>query len=282
MGSYDVSVTSLPTYEYISNIATNPQVLISLTIIIIVLYLITSVLGGLGGSESSSGQDKASSLVFLEVFLWAIFLFLLFINGAVYFFGFDIKTSLNAINGKPEVDINVIKPSSSEPKASSSGSSGTGGSSQVFHIPGNDYVYEDAKAVCKAYGARLATYDEVESSYNKGAEWCSYGWSEDQLALYPTQKATYKELQKIEGHENDCGRPGINGGYIDNKAVRFGVNCYGSKPKITALERDIMNNQTKYPKTTKDLAREKRTKYWTQHIKDIILSPFNYDSWNKV
>ena len=69
MESYDVSVTSLPTYEYISKIASNPQIMLSLTIIIIVLYLVSSVLGGLGGSDSSSGQDKASSLVFLEVFL---------------------------------------------------------------------------------------------------------------------------------------------------------------------------------------------------------------------
>ena len=280
MGSYNVSVTSLPDYDYISKAATDPQVLITLTIVIVIIYLMVAALGGLGGSSSET-SEKMSSLIFLEVFLWAVFLFLLFINGAVYFFGFDISASLNSLTDKPEVDINVTKPSSSGPKpADSSGSSS--GSSQVFHIPGNDYVYEDAKSICKAYGARLATYDELEKAYDKGAEWCSYGWSEDQLALFPTQKETYKELQKIEGHENDCGRPGINGGYIDNKAVRFGVNCYGSKPGITSLEREIMNNQTKYPKTYKDLAQEKRTKYWTEQLKDIILSPFNSTSWNKV
>ena len=30
---------------------------------------------------------------------------------------------------------------------------------QVFNIPGNDYTFDDAKAVCSAYDARLATYD---------------------------------------------------------------------------------------------------------------------------
>ena len=59
---------------------------------------------------------------------------------------------------------------------------------EVFHIPNNKYTYKDAKAVCKAYGARLANYDEVENAYNKGGEWCSYGWSKNQLALFPTQK----------------------------------------------------------------------------------------------
>ena len=122
----------------------------------------------------------------------------------------------------------------------------------------------------------------MNKAYKEGASWCSYGWSDDQLALYPTQKETYNQLQNIEGHENDCGRPGINGGYIDNKAVRFGVNCYGTKPKITSLEREIMNNTTKYPKTNKDIVREKRTEYWSDKLKDIVLAPFNYDSWNKV
>ena len=41
--------------------------------------------------------------------------------------------------------------------------------------------------------------------------------------------------------------------------MRFGVNCFGAKPKITALEREIMNNAEKYPKTIGDLAEEKRT-----------------------
>jgi hypothetical protein len=31
------------------------------------------------------------------------------------------------------------------------------------------------------------------------------------MALFPTQKETWDKLQKIKGHEHDCGRPGING-----------------------------------------------------------------------
>ena len=33
---------------------------------------------------------------------------------------------------------------------------------QVFNIPGNYYSYDNAKALCKAYGAELATYDQIE------------------------------------------------------------------------------------------------------------------------
>ena len=49
------------------------------------------------------------------------------------------------------------------------------------------------------------------------------------MALYPINQ-TWKKFQKIEGHEHDCGRPGLNGGYIKNPNVRFGVNCYGTNP----------------------------------------------------
>ena len=51
------------------------------------------------------------------------------------------------------------------------------------------------------------------------------------MAYFPTQYDKWKKLQTIKGHENDCGRPGINGGFIDNPNVRFGINCFGYKPK---------------------------------------------------
>ena len=63
-----------------------------------------------------------------------------------------------------------------------------------------------------------------------------YGWSDNQMALFPTQKSTYDKLQEVQGRENDCGRPGVNGGYIENPNVKFGINCYGVKPEITPEE----------------------------------------------
>ena len=111
---------------------------------------------------------------------------------------------------------------------------------QVFNIPGNYYNYDNAKAVCTAYGSKLATYQQIEDSYKNGGEWCNYGWSEGQNALFPTQQKTFDNLQGIKGHEHDCGRPGINGGYIANPQVKFGVNCYGNKPKINKQEEELM------------------------------------------
>ena len=101
---------------------------------------------------------------------------------------------------------------------------------QVFNLANNIYSYEDAQKVCAAFDASLATYDQVETAYNNGAEWCNYGWSEGQMAYFPTQKDTWDRLQKNPNTKHACGRPGINGGYIDNPYVKFGANCYGVKP----------------------------------------------------
>ena len=99
------------------------------------------------------------------------------------------------------------------------------------------------------------------------------------MALFPTQQKTFDNLQKIEGHENDCGRPGINGGYMVNPQLRFGVNCYGNKPKITAEEENLMKTTPLYPVTMKDIAFQKRVDYWKSKVTDILVSPFNSTTW---
>ena len=101
---------------------------------------------------------------------------------------------------------------------------------EVFNVSNNVYSYEEAQKVCSAFDASLATYDQIEHSYKNGGEWCNYGWSDGQMAFFPTQKKTWETLQKSEGTKHVCGRPGINGGFIDNPYVRFGANCYGKKP----------------------------------------------------
>lgn len=105
-------------------------------------------------------------------------------------------------------------------------------SSEVFHIADAQFTYDESSAVCAAYGAKLATLEQIIEAYNNGAEWCSYGWSAGGMALYPTQKATWDELQREvdSAKRTRCGRPGVNGGYFD-PMTKFGVNCFGFKPK---------------------------------------------------
>lgn len=104
--------------------------------------------------------------------------------------------------------------------------------SEVFHISDLQFTYDEAPAVCAAYGGELATLEQIMDAYARGAEWCSYGWSAGGMALYPTQRETWDRLQgEVDtGKRTRCGRPGVNGGYFD-PSLKFGVNCYGFKPK---------------------------------------------------
>jgi hypothetical protein len=153
---------------------------------------------------------------------------------------------------------------------------------EVFNVSNNLYSYDDSKSVCKAFNSRLATYKEVEDSYNAGGEWCNYGWGESQMALFPTQSSTYDKLQKIKGHENDCGRPGVNGGFISNPYIKFGVNCYGSKPKKTDIEGSLMKNTTIYPTDQKDIELEQKVEYLKNNRNGLLVSPFSQTKWNRV
>ena len=102
------------------------------------------------------------------------------------------------------------------------------------------------------------------------------------MALFPTQQNTFDNLQKIAGHEHDCGRPGINGGYIANPQVKFGVNCYGHKPRITEEEEDIMKTSTPYPKTLQETVFQKRVDFWKNKVDEILVSPFNHATWGEL
>ena len=287
------SITGVPTMEkYYEYISFNP-IFIIILIAIIVLYLV--FFGSLGGEISSfsssssidnnlfnSDEKNSGSLKILGIIIASIFMVLILINGFTYFLNINIVADIKKIFSKtPEIDITT------DTNLMSNNNNGSivpeiKYTKQVYHVPNNKYTYDDAKAICNAYGNRLATYKEIESAYNNGADWCSYGWSDNQMALYPTQYKKWNELQNKKGHEHDCGRPGINGGYIDNENVKFGVNCYGYKPKITPLETELMENARLYPLTQKEVDFENKVSMWKNKINDILIAPFNAKKWSRI
>lgn len=273
-----------PNYDFINKHGTNP-IMIGILLLVVVMYYVVVHFGAKTDavSAASAAASSSSSLSLLEVFLWILFIIILVLNGVRYFYDLDITTSIKDIFTKqPEVDINITSVSGKPIKKKSEPVPEITYEKQVFHVPGNNYDFSDAQAVCRAYGGKLATYDQVESAYKDGGEWCSYGWTEGQMALYPTQKKTYDKLQKIKGHEHDCGRPGINGGYIANPNVEFGINCYGYKPKITPTEKKMMELDDIYPKTKEEITLEKKVQEWRRKLSDIIVAPFNKTTWSKV
>lgn len=255
-------------YNYINSIFSNPTAIIIL-VIIVLIYVIFFI--SLGKSSTSGTQEMpnlmqginpttadGSTNILIYIIIFIVFIIILF-NALQYFFSINIITSIqNLFTQTPSMNVTVNQNTVDvQPGQDSINSNPILNRPQVFNIPGNTYGYEDAQTLCQAYDSRLATYDEIENVYNKGAEWCNYGWSDGQMALFPTQQQTFNNLQTIKGHEHDCGRPGVNGGYIANPHVKFGVNCFGQKPKMNSEEEEMMQNTTPYPKTEKDILFEK-------------------------
>ena len=146
--------------------------------------------------------------------------------------------------------------------------------SEVFHVSDNQFTYDDAAAVCGAYGTQLATLEQIIDAYNHGAEWCGYGWSAGGMALYPTQKSTWDALQQEVDMKKRtaCGRPGVNGGYFD-PSNKFGVNCYGIKPQGN------VKLPTPLPGTDPSIFADSVAKFKAM-MKSFNLDPYSRTAWS--
>ena len=264
-----------------------------LSLVIIIYIVLFSIVNKGGNTNGTSG--KSYSILALELFLWVALIVVLYVNIKNYNDeNYDFQTSIkNLLNSKmTEMDVKVSennnnkceqekekeKEKEKEQEQEKEKDTVNDAEKEVFHIPSNTYTYKQAHDMCKTLNARLATYDEVERAYNNGANWCSYGWSEDQLALFPTQKKVYNELKKIKGHKNDCGRPGINGGFMANPHIKFGVNCFGKKPKKNAISDTYMHSINHSPAINEDdLNSEDEMK---KTLEEMLIAPFNKDKWS--
>jgi Extracellular link domain len=177
--------------------------------------------------------------------------------------GAPLGTGLGKVLGSLESDV-----------ATALGEGGSGGHKQVFNVSRNIYRFSEAEPLCRAFGAELATYDQVKDAYKAGADWCNYGWVKGQLAVYPTQKETYEKLQ--HGPKEDrmmCGLPGVNGGYFPNEDQRFGVNCYGPKPAESALDERLQREETS------NIAFDREVNNFKAELDSIAVSPWSSKQW---
>jgi len=260
------------------------SIILLLVFVIFVYIIMFSILHK--NNESSSGW-----ILIVEIVLWITLIIIIVVN--IKWLNdkhFNFNVELNHLFDEKMAELNIFamdqhenkesenkedKKEQKEDKKDISNCALPQDDGEVFHIESNIYSYDEAKGVCSLFNSRLATYDEVEKAYQNGANWCSYGWSDDQLALFPIQKSLYNELKTIPGHENDCGRQGVNGGFIEDKSTKFGVNCYGQKPYMTDKDKDFMKKYT-YTPTISPEEQENLNK----KIQDILVAPFNKDKWN--
>lgn len=155
------------------------------------------------------------------------------------------------------------------------------GHQQVFNINKNTYTYYDAEPLCKALGSELATYEQVKEAYAKGAEWCNYGWVKGQMAVFPTQKKTWDDLQNgPEEQRMSCGRPGVNGGFFDNPELRFGVNCFGAKPEQKDHDATQVASGEGAPLSPGNLQLQKKIAKYRGESSSIGILPWNTQNWS--
>ena len=253
------------------NYMENPDSIFSTLLFIFVLYTTIYVIGIPMGVDS-----KPFVIKLLEGGAWIVFAILLIENVFKYAFGVNFMGLLT----------NWASPVwSTMPSTATIDTSMNNVEKQkeeVFNIKNNNYDYKEAQAICKSYGARMATYDDIEKTYNKGGEWCNYGWSDNQMIFFPTQKATWDKLQQDPKTKNNCGRPGINGGFIDNPYMKFGVNCYGIKPKPS--DEDLLSMQTDavQPTTPAESELDDKVRFWKENGSKILhLNAFNPQQWSQ-
>lgn len=151
---------------------------------------------------------------------------------------------------------------------------------EVFTISKNNYSYYDAAPLCKALGAELATYEQVKSAWQNGADWCNYGWVKGQMAVFPTQNKTYEELQQgPEEQKGACGKPGVNGGYFDNPELKYGVTCIGKRPSQSQHDANAITAGSTRPLTASGLEFDKKVQQFKEESDTLGILPFNKEKW---
>jgi hypothetical protein len=302
-------------YSGFKSYLNTPLSLISIGFFIFVLYTVIYIL-----VLPMDPIGKPITITIIENAAWILFVLSLFSNFLRYVAGISItsfmddigkyfqnradlsyaksvaaaasKTNANTVAGSVVSTndttinqiLNILKNKNDVGNVNASGnSSGTVKvtTDEVFNIGNNMYTYDDAQTVCASFGARLATYDEIESAYNNGGEWCNYGWSDGQAAYFPTQKQTWQKLQGSDKTKNSCGRPGVNGGFIDNPNLRFGVNCFGKKPKPKDSDLAAISAGLNIPKSQEDILLEKKIQFWKDNGDKLLkINGYNNNKWS--
>jgi hypothetical protein len=250
-----------------------------------------------GANAAASGMGMSGILLFAGLVVGFLVLFAYFGNEISSGFnafvvqvrdslGMKVPTPDQQVPMSPELD--VLKPST-PPEAESKQPSSLaekilpqgGAGPEVFNISKNTFTYYDAEPLCKALGAELATYEQVKNAWDRGADWCNYGWVKGQNAVYPTSQQTWEKLQSgPEEQRMACGKPGINGGFFDNPELRFGVNCYGAKPGQSKHDEEAVAKRTGVPLTPSGIEFDKKVSKFRGESDSIGVLPFNEQKWS--
>ena len=144
---------------------------------------------------------------------------------------------------------------------------------EVYLVKSNIFRKTDANNVCKAlFNGDVATKSQIKTASDEGANWCNYGWADDNNAYYPLSEDT---------SNNVCsGTKGLNGGnFPDSDNFKLGINCFGIKPEEKAYgSLDRIYNMDMF----NEYERNSLEKYKKKLNKGAIkIEPYNPNQWSK-
>lgn len=160
---------------------------------------------------------------------------------------------------------------------------------EVFLIYGS-FTYLEAKEICKLYKGTLATFEQLQDAFNNGANWCHWGWLNDETVAYPIQEEYWNNIEKI--HKGYCGpTAGINRIKNINLLQKFSINCFGIKPKQTKKDKEnekkLELNINKYDSLTEQIRKCKKEKQIERQKelvsklkKNVVILSFNKKKWS--
>ena len=101
----------------------------------------------------------------------------------------------------------------------------------LHHISGYDYPSREAAVrKCAEFGGVLASTDQVSEAFKRGADWCSWGYTSDNVVLQPRVGCSHKSEVAI---------------LADKKwnNVTYGATCYGIRP-VKGMPKILPFNET--------------------------------------
>ena len=143
---------------------------------------------------------------------------------------------------------------------------------EVYLVSNNIFSKSEVPKVCKGlFNGVVATKEQLNESYNNGANWCNYGWDSDGQAYYPLQDDT---------NNSACeGSKGLNGGKMPTDDIKLGALCYGVKPEDGRYSDLVKINQdSSFSEGDLLMLENYRKKLANGGIK---ITPFNNKAWSR-
>ena len=176
-----------------------------------------------------------------HIFLFIISIFIIFI-GINYIYGITLSDVTKNISNISIFNINKTITSDTNSDSSINDTSESVKSllkvadNKVYNVSSSLYSYDGAKALCKSFGATLATPQQLFDSYQSGESWCKPSWSAGQNLLFPSQSIDVSLANRDTKTAGSCGKVGLNGYYEINPDQNHPVNCYGQPPTGVSVD----------------------------------------------